>query len=238
MVKRFIFRQFYFDDLPTFLAAGEIRAMNFGDMQGCHQTSYRNIVERRGTHQFEMPGGRKVNDYVPFYFSPLTSFTFTISEGNVPLTSPCGEELGAACEDDRIFFVVRPKKVRKHGLSFCFSDFALNSNAPLPSVETNLDLLEEHIHWDVFDESPYAARIPEIGYQGVCSWFHNMASPENRMMRSQKRMAEFLVLDSVPLNFIECIIAKTDAMRDTLITMMDDSRWDIPIYVNRGCYFK
>ena len=50
-------------------------------------------------------------------------------------------------------------------------------------------------------------------------------------------MAEFLVYNSVPLTYIECIIVKTDAMRDNVETMMDASVWNIPIHTKRGCFF-
>lgn len=194
-------------------------------------------MDRRGTQQYELPDGHVVNDFVPFYFSPITSFTYTIYKRNVPLVSPGGEHLGQACEDDRVFFVASPQRLADAGLRCCFSDFALNSNAPLPTVTTDLSQLEEHVHWDVFDESPRVAQIHEIGYSGVCGYFGNMASPANRMTRSPKRMAEFLVFGSVPLNCIDCIVAKTDTIGDKLKTMMDASMWSIPIYTKRGCYF-
>ena len=216
MAERFIFRQVYYEDLPTFLEDGEIRAKNHRAHQACHQTSYQQIVDRRGSQQFEMPNGGVVNDFIPFYFSPITSFSFTIFKQNVPLVSPDGQDLGKACEDDRIFFVCRPESFRGTDRYCCFSDFALNSNAPLPSVETDLDRLEEHVHWNVFDEAPYTAKIAEIEYDGVCQIFMSMASPAYRMNRSPKRMAEFLVQEAVSLDYIDCIIAKTDDMRDKL----------------------
>lgn len=237
MPNRFIFRQVCWADLPRFLADGEIRAKNHASPQACHQTSYQDIVDRRGSGQFDMPGDSVVNDYVPFYFSPITSFTFTIYQKNVPLVSPAGEYLRQACEDDRIFFVGRPESFRDSGLFYCFSDYALNSNAPLPSIETDLSKLEDHVHWVVFDEAHDKAGIPEIGYPGVNSWFHSMVSPAHRMSRSPKRMAEFLVYGAVPLAFIDCIIVKTDAMRDKLQTTMDASVWNIRIYTKRGCFF-
>ena len=112
-----------------------------------------------------------------------------------------------------------------------------NSNAPLPSIATGIENLENHVHWEVFDETRDKASIPEIGYPGVCSWFHNMASPAHRMTRSAKRMAEFLVYSALPLNHIDCIVAKTDAMRDNLEATMEASDWNIPILTKRGCYF-
>lgn len=237
MPNRFIFRQVHYEDLPTFLEDGEVRAKHHQFPQHCHQTSYQEIVNRRGTDEFELPNGCVVNDFVPFYFSPITSFTFTIYKENVPLVSPNGAYLRQACEDDRIFLVSAPHAFAGSGLFTCFSDYALNSRAPMPTIETDLNKLEEHIHWTVFDEVPIVAAIPSIGYDGVCKWYHNMATPPERMTRSAKRMAEFLVHDAVPLDKIMCIIVKTDTMRANIGNMMAASAWDIPILTQRGCFY-
>lgn len=235
--NRFVFRQVHFEDLPTFLADGEIRAKNHLAPQSCHQTSYQEIVNRRGTDEFQMPNGSVVNDYVPFYFSPITSFTFTIYKENVPLVSPQGANLRQACEDDRIFLISSPQMLAGSGLFTCFSDYALNSRAPMPTIETDINNLEDHVHWEVFDDDPMVASIPEVGYAGVCRYFKSLDRPVARMNRSSKRMAEFLVHDAVPLDKIMCIVVKTDAMRATLGGMMAASTWDIPILTKRGCFY-
>jgi hypothetical protein len=237
MPNRFIFRQVYYGDLSTFLDDGEIRAKNHISVQLCHQTSYQQIVDRRGTKAFSMPCGGVVNDYVPFYFSPLTSFTYTIHKGNVPLRSPSGADLGIAKPEDRIFIVCGVEGFRGSDLKYCFSNFPLNSEVPPPILNDNLDDLEKHVFWDVFDEFPYGANIPEIGYNGVCRYFQNAESPPPRQLRSQKRMAEFLVQGAVPLGLVTCVVANNIAMRDRLQQVMDASRWNIPIYVKSGCYF-
>jgi hypothetical protein len=235
--ERFIFRQFYYRDLARFLEDGEIRAKNHPTLQACHQTSYQQIVNRRGTAEFQLPGGGVVNDCVPFYFSPVTSFTYTIHQGNVPLVSPNGVTLGQAKSDERVFIVFKTEAFRNSNLEYYFSDYALNSMAPLPSIETDLGKLAQHVHWNVFDEAPYVAAIHEIGYQGVCQYFHNMTSPPTRQLRSQKRMAEFLIKTAVPLNLACCLIAKSAAISDKLHEMMAASHWEIPIFVKPGCYF-
>jgi hypothetical protein len=237
MPNRFIFRQVYAGDLRTFLADGEIRAKNHIELQLCHQTSYQDIVDRRGTAEFVMPCGGVVNDYVPFYFSPLTSFTYTIHRGNVPLRSPGGADLGVAEDDERIFFVCSVEGMRDGGVECCFSDFPLNSQVPQPSIEQNLDRLEQHVHWGVFDDSPMVASIEELDYVGVCKYFKNYESPLHWQLRSQKRMAEFLVREALPLRYVSCIVAKSPQMRDNLQLKMDASEWNIPIYSNPGCYF-
>lgn len=238
MPERFVFRQVHKDDLKLFLDDGEIRAKNHGNPQACHQTSYQTLVDRRGTAAFQMPCGGVVNDYVPFYFSPITAFTHTIQKGNVRVTSPTGEYLGQSCQDDRIFFVARVQDFSNSDLVYCFSDYPLVSQAPAPTLESNLNNIESHVHWDVFDESPVVAKIREIGFEGVGQFYFNKANPPARMTRSQKRRAEFLVKSSVPLSIIVCIVVISDRIRDELQTVMDASEWSIPIYTKRGCYFQ
>jgi hypothetical protein len=184
-----------------------------------------------------MPCGGVVNDYVPFYFSPFTAFSYTIHCGNVELRAPDGHVLGPARDEDRVFAVCRADGFADSKLRYCFSDFPLNSLAPLPTLEEDLHKLETHVHWDVFDDAPMAGSIPEIGYCGVCRYFQNRAVPVRDQNRSQKRMAEFLVRQAVPLGMIECIVAKTAATSDRLQAMMDSSAWDIPVFTKPGCYF-
>lgn len=236
--KRFIFRQVCSRDLALFLNDGEIRSKNHPRPQRCHQTSYQQIVDRRGTELYQIPHGGVVNDYVPFYFSPKTSFTYTINKGNVDLRSPEGDILCKATDDERIFFICDTDGFINSDLKYCFSNFALNSQAPLPIVEDDLGKLATHVHWDVFDDHPMVSQIPEIGYQGVCGYFHNQASPTARQNRSQKRMAEFLVKDALPLSYVTCIVAKTTAILQNLQHIVDDSSWNIPIYAKSGCYFQ
>lgn len=237
MPDRFIFRQVQADDLAMFLADSEVRAKNHHNPQRCHQVSYQEIIDRRGTDEFPMPLGGVVNDYVPFYFSPKTSFSYTIHMGNVPLHSPQGERLGQSSDSRRIFLVCKVGDVAQAGVGYCFSDFPLNSMAPQPSVITDIRLLETHVHWDVFDESPISGMIDEIGYGGVCSFFKNMDTPPSRQLRSQKRMAEFLVKNALPLELVTCIVVKTIELKEELQTVMDASQWHIPIYAKPGCYF-
>jgi len=220
-----------------FLADGEIRAKNHPNPQQCHQVSYQEIVNRRGTDEFLMPLGGVVNDYVPFYFSPITSFSHTIQKGNVRVNSPEGEYIGQSSDERRVFFVCRVDDVAEADVEYCFSDFPLNSMAPQPSIITDIGSLEQHVHWDVFDESPICAVISEVGYTGVCRYYLNMASPLSRQSRKQKRMAEFLVKNALPLDMVACIIVKTSTIKEELQTAMEATRWRIPIYAKRGCYF-
>lgn len=184
----------------------------------------------------QMPCGGVVNDYVPFYFSPITAMAYSIHRGNVDLRAPNGTVLRTATMDERVFFVINVSKFAASTLTSYFSNIACNSLAPLPAYESDLAKLETHIAWELFDEFPKVAHIPQIGYEGVTKYFHNRDEPKYQT-RSSKRMAEFLVKDFVPLSMIDCIITKTAAMKNTIEEMMKKSKWNIPVYDVSGCYF-
>lgn len=131
-------------------------------------------------------------------FSPLTAFTYTIYKGNVNLVSPYGEIIRKAYQDDRVFLVASAEDFAGACMLSFFSDYALTSWAPTPTISTDLSMLEHHVHWDVFDEDPRTAQIKEIGYQGACKCFQN-STKKRHNNRSKMRMAEFLVHQSVPL---------------------------------------
>lgn len=107
----------------------------------------------------------------------------------------------------------------------------------MPTLDANLANLETHIAWSMFDDPPFKALIPEIGYEGVCEYFASRASPQKYQNRSKQRMAEFLVKDAVPLSLVTCVIVRDQDMKQHLQPIMDASQWNIPILVKPGCYF-
>jgi hypothetical protein len=234
---RFIFRQVYYKDIATFLNDGEVRSKSHDNKQACHQTSYQEIVDRRGTSEFSMPCGGVVNDYVPFYFSPITAFSFTIYKGNVALRSPDGTYLGVAQQSDRAFLVAKADKLIGSGLPCYFSNIALNTLSSEIKLGSSEDAIEDIVKWSLFDESPKVAHIPEIGYEGVCSYFHNRDTPVEHQNRRKERMAEFLVRQSVPMDLIECIVVHNTDIEAAVKEMVESSRYDIPVYVKPGCFF-
>lgn len=233
---RFIFRMTHYLDCARFFADGELRSKNHHDRQPCHQTSYSNIVSRRGTH-LTTPCGRAINDHVAFYFSPLTAMAFTIHRRNVPLIDPHGVDLGKATMDDRVFFVANVNKFANRQPPVWFSDIACNSLSPPPRFEFDVSKIETHVDWSLFDDGSYKAAIPEIGYTGVTQYFHDCDNPPRYANRSRKRMAEFLVPDAIHLSMFDCIITKTDWIKVQVERMMKGTGAALPVYTKSGCYF-
>lgn len=238
MPDRFVFREIDYRDVGIFLQDGEIRAKNHASPQQCHQTSYANLVNRRGTPIFQVPGGGVVNDYVAFYFSPYTSFTCSIHRGGVNVLDPDGQILGPSRLEDRAFFVCRVADLGRAGLNCCYSNFALNSLALAPTISSDLSKIETHVRWDVFDDTPMTADIPEIGYAGVCKFFNSRATPPKYQSRKEQRMAEFLVHGSVPLDQVACIVAPSDDLKNRIKSQISGSTWNISVYAKPGCFVR
>lgn len=238
MPSRFIFRMTQYQDLRQFFADGELRSKNHLLAQSCHQASYIEIVNRRNTSVIITPDGKVINEHVAFYFSPITAMAYTIHKKNVTLIDPQGNVLGPATMDDRVFFVANIEKIAKSNLDFWFSNVACNSLAPLPAFEKDIAKLEQHIDWSVFDENPIVGNIPEIGYSGVTKYQHNRDEPARYANRRQKRMAEFLIRDKVPINLFDCIITKNDSIKNAVECMMKGTGLEIPVFANAGCYFE
>jgi hypothetical protein len=234
--ERFVFRQVDYRDVPTFLADGEVRSKNHANQQACHQTSYQNLVQRRGTTEFPLPFGGVVNDYVSFYFSPLTSFTCTIHRGNVQVIPPTGANPTTSRLEDRVFLVAKVSDLYRAGLQCCFSNYALNSTVPEPMVIDDFSLLETHIEWAMFDDNPMAGSIPEIGYGGSCQYFNSRATPERYQVRKPIRMAEFLVQAAVPMHLFACIVTPNEQKKSLVQQQVQAAGYRFPVFSKPGCF--
>ncbi|WP_417678210.1 DUF4433 domain-containing protein [Roseibium sp.] len=226
----------YFQNLRRYLADGRVYAKNHRNMQPGFRISFSDIVQRRGTAQFTTPCGSNVNDFVPFYFSPITKMAYTIHVGNVRAISPTNADLGIAQMEDVAYLVVEPSALFGSGRDCWFTDLACNSAIP-PSYQNQPAQLASHVNWALFDEAPLTATINEIGYAGVCRWQHDRDQPVRYQMRSKQRMAEFMVKDYLSMDEVLCIILKNDAHLATVQGWVNESGASIPVYVKPRCYF-
>jgi hypothetical protein len=236
MPRRYLFRMTYYQNLQIYFADGYLWAKNNPNVQRGYRISYEDIVARRGTPLFATPCGANVNDFVPFYFSPITKMAYTIHCGNVALKAPDGSSLGQANMDDVAYIVVEPGVLFKSGRSCWFTDIACNSAIP-PNYENRQNKLDEHISWSLFDDTPRTALIPEIGYDGVCQWQHDRDEPVRFQQRSKRRMAEFMIKDHLRMTEVSCIMLKSLKHVKAVQSWVNASGMEIPVYAKPGCYF-
>ncbi len=184
---RHIFRMTYWENIQQFLNDGAIYAKNYRT-QPQHSISYENINNRRGT-DYSTPCGNNLHNYLPFYFSPCTSMAYTISCGNVDLNDVAGVPLRKSSNEDLAFIVSHTSSFTQHRDSLYFTNVACNSMSPQPKYESDLNCLETHIDWSVFDEGNLKAQIPEIGYNGVCRYQHNKSDKVKQQVEGMIRKA-------------------------------------------------
>lgn len=226
----------YFRNLQTYLAGGRLYAKNDARVQHGYRISFDEIVSRRGGTMFTTPCGSNINDFVPFYFSPITKMAYTIHMGNVPLKDSRGTNLGPANMDDVAYMVVDPAVLFASGRDCWFTDIACNSGIP-PTYKSRSVDLESHVDWSLFDDPPKTAFIPEISYEGVCRYQQDRDEPIRYQMRSKKRMAEFMVRDYLRMDEVSCILLKDSKHAGEVQAWVDRSGTGLPVYVKPGCYF-
>jgi ssDNA thymidine ADP-ribosyltransferase, DarT len=226
----------YYRNLQKYLKDGAIYAKNSPSVQAGYRISLDDIVARRGSSIFTTPCESNVNDFVPFYFSPITKMAYTIHVGNVDLKAPSSESLGRANMDDVAFVVVDPSRLFASGRDCWFTDIACNSAIP-PVYENDPTKLESHVAWSLFDDTPSTAQINEIGYNGVCRWQHDRDEPLAYQQRSKKRMAEFLIKDHLRMDEVSCIVLKTVTYQKEMQSWVAAAGANTPVLVKPGCFF-
>jgi hypothetical protein len=233
-MSRHIFRLTYYKNIEIFLKDGCEFAKNHQSRRKCYRTSYAGIVDRRG-QDFFTPDQDNINDYVPFYFSPITAMACAIDYGNVHLTGLNGKNLGIADYSEIVFMVSNTDICFDAKLKYWYTDIACNSGVT-PKYENDLSNLEGHVDWKLFDEDPKTAHINEIGYDGVTNRFNDLDKPGYKN-RKKIRMAEFMVKDFFPLNLVQCIITKNDEVKHQIEAWIQEHEQRIPVFTKLGCYF-
>lgn len=147
--------------------------------------NYQNIAHggaqgARAAKAVPVPPGGTVHDFVPFYFAPRSPMLSAIHHGKV-----------AGCQvpqQDIVHFETTVDRVTGAGERFVF--FERNATYAYSEAFTDLARLDA-IAWDLLTE------VPRL--DGFCMYFHNRHQVERYVDRMERRMAEFLVHERVPL---------------------------------------
>lgn len=234
-MPRFIFRMTHYRNVERQMIDGRIYARNNPNGQPRYSICYDEIVHRRGAEQYT-PNSVNLNHYVPFYFSPATAMAFAIKGGKVNFKTPGGEDLGPGSNEHVVFYICNPTRVHHAELEYWFTDIACNSGLA-PNFSNDIQMIEEHVSWNLFDEPPKMGNIPEIGYNGACQWFHDRDEPLRYQNRKKERMAEFLVRDHFPVELIDCIVTKNDRIRTQVEHWVNVNGRNTNVYTKRGCFY-
>ncbi|MEY4561771.1 MAG: hypothetical protein RLZZ618_1048 [Pseudomonadota bacterium] len=173
-------------NLPAILAEGALLSKNRGAAAGIN---YQNIAHAgaqgaRSTRAVPNPPGGVVHDFVPFYFAPRSPMLYAINGGRV---AGCDWRQG-----DIVHFETTVQRAASPGRPFVFYD--RNATLAFSTAYTDLACLDTAVAWDVLTEAPQL--------DGYCKFWQNSTTVTRYADRMERRQAEFLVRDNVPLHCV------------------------------------
>ncbi|BCD95853.1 DUF4433 domain-containing protein [Marinagarivorans cellulosilyticus] len=173
------------DNLAAIFSESALLCKTLSDTKGL---GYHNIAHagaqgtRAGKAVIDPPGGG-IHDYVPFYFAPRS-----------PMLSAIHHKQVAGCpyrQADIVYFELLVRQVVQKGAEFVFYDRNATKNYSV--AYTDPHQLKNAIDWELLTEPPTL--------DGFCKFFHDRHEPAKYLDRREKRQAEFLIKDSVPVSW-------------------------------------
>jgi len=208
------------ENLDKICEAGSLVSKNLCAEVGI---DYQNIAHRgaqgaRAIRALPDPPGGVIHDYVPFYFAPRSPMLSAIENGKV---KDCHWR-----QADIVHFETTVSNICSDGREFVFYD----RNATLPYSEPYTDLARlDVIAWDLLMDSP--------SLDGYCKYFFDRPSVPKHADRMEKRQAEFLVKDVVPLEQFTRVGVIDEQRAVEVIAIFARNRVKLPVQVMRNWYF-
>jgi hypothetical protein len=168
-------------NLSAICNAGALLSKNHGAAAGINyqNIAHQGVQSARAGRAVPNPPGGVVHDFVPFYFAPRSPMLYAIHGGRVV---DCQYR-----QQDIVHWVTTVERVTANHQQYVFYD--RNATLSFSQAYTNLALLDEVIAWDLL--------LAEPSLGGYCKYWR---SDENYPDRMERRQAEFLLKDRVPLS--------------------------------------
>ncbi|MCO1579461.1 DUF4433 domain-containing protein [Crossiella sp. SN42] len=184
-----IFHFTHIDNLAAVLGSGALVADCSMRAAGtrCSETGNPDIKKRRRSRMVPVHPGGVVGDYVPFYFAPRSPMLFKVARKNFAQ--------GRRVQDELIYLISRTSKVDAVRPIVC-SD--RNAAASLVDFRSGTADLGRFVDWDLMRSA---------------MWNDTDDDPDRR----QRRMAELLVHESVPLECLTGIGVRDATVADRAI---------------------
>ena len=208
-------------NLPAICATGALLAKNAGAAAGI---GYQNIAHAgaqsaRAGKRVPSPPGGQIHDYVPFYFAPRSPMLMAIHGGRV---SGCDLK-----QEDIVHFQTSVVRVIAEGALYVFYD----RNATLAFSEAFCDVahLESAVAWDLLTEAPTL--------DGYCKYWQSVLNIPRYADRMERRQAEFLIRQSVPLGAISRIGVANETKAQIVRGILAAAQVPLPVEVKTDWYF-
>lgn len=196
-------------NLPSILETGGILCDTRMVAHSFVNIGHSKIKARRTQRQAPVASHGVVADYVPFYFAPRSPMLYSIHCGNVP---NCTYK-----QTDVIYFAFDSGDIFSSALSYCFTD----RNAVLAHAQFSISLADfnsNFIDWPLMKE-----RI----------WKNTPDDTE----RMERRMAEFLVHDFIPLSLLRGLAVYSDANKTYVNKIISGYQQPLRVILKPDWYF-
>ena len=210
------------DNLPMICEHRELRSKEKSCKQGI---AYNNIAHEgaqgaRAYKQVINPPGGGIHEFVPFYFAPRS-----------PMLSAIHHRKVAECDyfqEDIIHFELTIEGALQAGMSeYVFYD--RNATKGYSHAYTDLKLLKDVVDWEILTEAPTL--------DGFCKFFMDRHNEPRYLDRREKRMAEFLIKNQVPLAWVNRIGVANEGKAQQVNAILRQFELNLPVVVMPAWYF-
>lgn len=209
------------DNLAAIFQQGALVSKTRGEALqiGYHNIAHAGAQGTRASRAVVDPPGGSIHDYVPFYFAPRSPMLSAIDHGQV-----AGCHYGQA---DIVHFELHVRRVVDEGAEFVFYD--RNATKAYSLAYTDPYQLKDAIAWDLLTEEPTL--------DGFCKYFHDRHEPAKYMGRCEKRQAEFLVKNAVPIDWFTRIGVINDQAAQRVRDLADAAGVKVSVKTMPEWYF-
>lgn len=200
---------FHFTDIDNLGAILDAGALRcHRDAATAVDVGNQSIKDNRRRIEVECGPGGKVCDYVPFYFATRSPMLYSIICGNVD---------GVSSDQSRLlYFVSSTEAAYDAELDCVFTDG--NAAVSITEFDHNPASLATLVDWEVMK---------------LTIWRNTDEDPDRR----RRRMAEFLIYDSAPLEIFSEIGVANSEIENEIAPMISDAGLSLRIRRRPGWYF-
>ena len=205
--KALIWRIVHRDNLPWILDNGLHCGNSAVKLPGWVSIGSQELIDKRAHHPVPLPLGGRLNDYVPFYFTPFSPMLRNIHTGWGGIQKRSNEEI--------VILVSSLHHIAGLGLPFLFTD----CHAYYQWGDYFYDLADlDKIDWPLLQRRDFK-RDPD--------------DPA----KFERYQAEALIHRHVPVNALLGIVCYTEAMKQRIEQEIQARSLNLPVHVRTGWYF-
>ncbi len=166
------------------------------------------------------PPGDTIHDYVPFYFAPRSPMLSAIHNGRV---KHCPYR-----QEDIVHFEL----IAKHAVAAGMKEFVFfdrNATKSYSQAHTDPAALKDVVDWEILTEAPTL--------DGFCKYFHDQHDNPRYIDRMEKRQAEFLIKDQVPVAWFSRIGVISETKAQEVRCLIERFEVNLRVEVMTDWYF-